>query len=608
MPALPLALGIILLFDVLRVFLPSLITLFGRAGETPAELMGLYAALWFVLPFLAALLKPRWSLYGGAALLLLARLGLQTGLEQLYTASAGVTAGLVFLYGCARTLDRHAVARGVSGGLGAAVLIHLLLGNVDLVWRDGVLPWLGVLALCAAFAASLPQASASEDLAPSSTWFLFGPLLLLTGMYLLTPPAPGLAGTLLPAMCAAAFVFTPERVATLPMTVVWTVLGLASLVVPAVPLTVFLPMAALTAMALTARRARPPARPGGALLGGTLLFLVATFAYYAAYDLDLGFPNTLVPVAVSVAVLAVALVAARTPDTPPPAPEWVRLALVAGVAGLVALTGLRSEPPLRPKQGDTVTVIAYNIRMGFGLDGRLSLDAIADWAATKKPDVVLLSEVDRGWLLNGGHDGLARIADRLGMRFHFAPAADRVWGDAILTNLPVQVASHPLGEHDYPTGAQAQAIVVKVGERELGIVNTHLQAPPGQAPEVAAIARNLAAGLDPAAAGPDSGTPMGASGSPAPATPRPVLLAGDLNIRSDDAAGLKPLLDAGLTDPLTALGDPMTSPADRPDQRIDHLLISKGLTVVSAEVPRVPYSDHLPVVATLRLTSLDQEG
>ncbi|MEU4332483.1 hypothetical protein [Nonomuraea dietziae] len=72
-----LALGVALLIDVLRVFLPSLITLFGRAGETPAELMGLYAALWFVLPCLAPLLRPRWSLLGGAAVLVAARLGLQ---------------------------------------------------------------------------------------------------------------------------------------------------------------------------------------------------------------------------------------------------------------------------------------------------------------------------------------------------------------------------------------------------------------------------------------------------------------------------------------------------------------------------------------------------
>jgi endonuclease/exonuclease/phosphatase family metal-dependent hydrolase len=185
------------------------------------------------------------------------------------------------------------------------------------------------------------------------------------------------------------------------------------------------------------------------------------------------------------------------------------------------------------------------------------------------------------------------------MRYHFAPAADNVWGDALLTNLPVrQVRSHPLGRHDYPTGAQAQAIVLEVGGRELGIVNTHLQAPDGQAPEVAAVVRDLAAGKDPARARPASAS----SG-----VVRPVILAGDLNIRPGDPA-MAVLEAAGLSDPLIALGDPPTSPADAPVERIDHVLISKGLTAISAQAPRIAYSDHLPVLTTLRLTSVDQEG
>ncbi|WP_446218972.1 endonuclease/exonuclease/phosphatase family protein [Micromonospora sp. IBHARD004] len=48
-----------------------------------------------------------------------------------------------------------------------------------------------------------------------------------------------------------------------------------------------------------------------------------------------------------------------------------------------------------------VRVVAYNIRMGFGLDGRLDLDGLARAVTGSRPDVVVLSEVDRGWLLNG---------------------------------------------------------------------------------------------------------------------------------------------------------------------------------------------------------------
>ena len=42
-----------LLTDVLRVFLPSLLTVFGDAGSTPAVRLGAFAALWFVLGLVA---------------------------------------------------------------------------------------------------------------------------------------------------------------------------------------------------------------------------------------------------------------------------------------------------------------------------------------------------------------------------------------------------------------------------------------------------------------------------------------------------------------------------------------------------------------------------
>jgi hypothetical protein len=172
--------------------------------------MGLYAAAWFILPFLAVLAKPRHALLGGAVALVLARLLLQSGIAQLYVASAGVTAGLIFLYGCAHTIHRRAAPIGIMGGLALSMLVHVLLDGVDLVWRDGALPWLAVLSVCTAFLTLLrpapPATVASEgseqtrgvdpatvtsagveptrgvDLAPALTWFLLGPMMLLTGV------------------------------------------------------------------------------------------------------------------------------------------------------------------------------------------------------------------------------------------------------------------------------------------------------------------------------------------------------------------------------------------------------------------------------------------
>jgi endonuclease/exonuclease/phosphatase family metal-dependent hydrolase len=471
----------------------------------------------------------------------------------------------------------------------------------------------------------IPHAPVDLDRAPAVTWFLFGPVLLLVGVVATAWPKPpegpttwweaatsvGLlalalvSGTLLQALRPA---FVPIfDLITGALLVISSVLAM----LPASSGSAGPTQAALvimwlgTQLAGTTRPEYPGARrPGLWLLCGALVFLAGVFTYYAAYDLNLGFPNGLIIIIVAglVAGLNTVTMIVRRPGPPGESARlsWRTLTAVMVLAPVLVVATTPPIPQTRVSRSDTFRLITYNIRMGFGLDGRLSLTDIAAWAAAQKPDVVLLSEVDRGWLLNGGHDDLATIARGLGMRYYFARAADNVWGDALLTNLPVEeVHSHALGRHGYPTGAQAQAIVLKVGGRQVGIVNTHLQATEGQAPEVAAIVAGLAAGKGASAAGWQRSAPG--------QTKRPVILAGDLNLRPGDPA-MRVLTAAGLTDPLIALGDPPTSPADAPVERIDHVLIGKGLTALSAQAPRLPYSDHLPVLTTLRLTSVDQEG
>ncbi|MEO3810045.1 endonuclease/exonuclease/phosphatase family protein [Sphaerisporangium sp. B11E5] len=628
--ALTIALGVVLFTDVLKVFLPSLITLFGQAGSTPPERMGLFAALWFAIPFaaipVARLTGPRAVLLGGAAVLCASRLALQepaAGPPQLYLAGTGVTAALVFLYGCARIAPRRAVPAGLAGGLAAAGVVHLALDQVDLVWRDGPLIYLVVVLVCVVFLVCAWHVTASGDLAPAGVWGVLGPVVAIHGMLLTLlgladRPGTEQAGPWQVAVVAGALVaaqFLLVSFAVRPPRPAWVMAVLLPVAAGALlplesPLIALLAAPALGACLGTAGlpRAGGPARGGVALLGGMLVFLVAVFLYYAAYDVDLGFPNAVVPAVLGALVGLVAARAARRGSPGSAArPRPYRLAVVAAVTAVtVAALTWRPLPEVRPVAGPEFTLIAYNIRMGFGLSGTLDLDKIADWARGERPDVVLLSEVDRGWLLNGGHDDLARIARGLGMRYHFAPAADALWGDALLTGLPVrQITSHPLGRHDYPTGAQAQAAVVEVGGQEVGIVNTHLQAPAGQAPEVAAIARDLARGATTEAAGTGGAGPA-AGGTGEPVTRR-VLLAGDLNV-TKDSPEMRVLEDAGLTDPLVGLGDPPTSPADDPVERIDHVLLGAGLTAVSAKVPRVPYSDHLPVVVRVRLSDLPQAG
>ncbi|MEW2442126.1 endonuclease/exonuclease/phosphatase family protein [Micromonospora marina] len=655
---LTLALGVAVLLDVLRVWLPSVITLFGRAAETPAELLGAFALGWFLLALAAPTLVRRVGAAPvglvAAGVLAVARLALTAqpgGPAQLWSACAGLLAGLIWLAAVAAAVPRPVA--GLALGLAGNAAGHALLGTEDLVWRGGVLAWgLSVLLVLAFLAASVAalrdrtgapvggEAGSRASVPGRRAWLLCGPALLLAGQVALAPAVwsaaagtgspdfPGLArpagGSPLGALAvllflAAALFRAPLRLARLlwpSALLAGSVLFVTGRLVPAYLLTAvgLGGCLALTDTATGDDRAavtderdadggRAGARRGRAAALGMLVFAVATVAYYAAYDL--GYPNGWAPVATAVLVALVAATAplrpapaapaptspARTASAPPPSgaaspgpvlPATVRVAALAGLTALAGLAAVLHVPATNVRATTAtaaVRVAAYNIRMGFGLDGRLDLDALA--RELRGADVVLLSEVDRGWWLNGGHDTLALLAGRLGMPYVFAPAADPVWGDAVLSRFPMRSGqTRRLTAHGAPTGAQALGVTLDLGGRELAVVATHLQPPPGREPveqagEVAAFARRYANG-------------------------RPLVLGGDLNTEPDDPAFAE-FTRTGLVDALAVARPLRTSPADDPRSQIDHVFVSPGLTPGEVRAPRTEASDHLPVTLTVTL-------
>ncbi|MGC5010517.1 endonuclease/exonuclease/phosphatase family protein [Streptosporangium sp. DT93] len=610
---LDMALGVVVLTDVLRVFLPSLITLFGRAGSTPAELMGLFALSWFVLAFLAVPLarriRPPLIALGAGGVLLLARLVLQTtggGDLQLYVAGVGLLAGLVWLVATAMaTLDARPVMAGVIAGLAASTVIHAALDGIDLMWRPGPIPWLLLAVELGLFGMLLIRAVPADEEysgAPRA-WLAIGPALLLWGLYtgntahaqaatdsaqqaaavivaafavvsVLPAALPVLRRPLLPAIAlvASAVAFTLGRATVDGVQGVapgWTI---AAQVVGQVAL------GACLAHAATTLGPDRPARRGLAMAGGMLLFVVFVFGYYAAYDLYL--PNGWVPIAAAIAVAALALVGgAGLPrlsyDRRFAAAATASIALVAAVP-LWQGDVPRWEPP-----PDGLRVAAYNIRMGYGESGRLSLEQQADELRRLRPHVVVLSEADRGWLLNGGHDGVRLIAERLDMHYIWAPATDEVWGDALLTTLPItSIRNHVLVQGG-PTGAQALEVGLNWRGREFVMIGTHLQPSPDRN-DLAQVGQ--LAGIVKDAAGRGS----------------PVVVAGDLNLQPGDAAW-KVLTGAGLTDPLDAVRPFDTIPSGRggPVEQIDHVLVTPGFAGKDPVNPDVPHSDHRPIAVTL---------
>ncbi|WP_018353000.1 endonuclease/exonuclease/phosphatase family protein [Longispora albida] len=608
------AFGVALIIDVLRVWLPSLITVYGSAGATPAEQIGLFALVCFAAAFVAVPLARR----AGPSFALLSALGLVVarivlqgthgGTPQLVASTAALVFGLWWLVSLAvGGLGSRWAAVGLAGGFGLNATAHALLGGVDLQWRTGWWVWVilvlaGLITLAATSA--VPERSGADP-APARFWLAAGPALVLATIVTSAPMATG------------ALVGLPERPLAIAATVAGCSLGvwvasithrkgrwgvaIAGALLPfslsAPPVAAVLLGACLGAIARPSRGARLAVpgdavpgqgsgrvRGGLAAAGGLLAFMIMLFLYYASYDLDLPFPNVAVLFAAALWLTAT-VVLAGPPAESAERPRWtqhaIRLSQAAALAVAVFLASSGAVPDPEDQQASrSVRLVTYNIRMGFDLTGRFAVDDLAATILDQNPDIVLLSEVDRGWFLNGGHDTLVLLAKRLRMEYVFGPAADGLWGDAILARVPLRSVRRVLLPPAGPTGAQALGAVAELpGGRKLALISTHFQPdgsnPPAEQARVAAGLLREYPGL-------------------------PVVLAGDLNIEPGSSA-FTVLTDAGFRDAFAPSRPVRTFPSDTPREQIDHVLVTEGLTASGVITPDSQASDHRAVAVTLLL-------
>lgn len=615
------ALVTILLLDVVRVWMPSVIFVHGRAGSTPATRMGLFALGWVVLGLLAAaavrVVRPATLLLLATVVLGAARAVLQLwdggGDLQLYAASVGWVAAMALLGGLAATAPPgRAVATGFAFGLVADATLRAAAGSVELTWMPGPTGTLAGLVLVAAAVAAVAAIVRGGLLdgagaqAPAWPWLVVGPVLVLYGVIAGNPAriatavdlawwaaagltvaalALGAAWTLSSGALPAAASARAAAVLVLVGTIVAAPASGWGAVIGHVLLAVGLG-GSLATLAAAGRRDRGPLARSLAGAGSLALLFVVGFLYYAAYDIALGVDNRLFlyAAAVAVAYLVAAVLPQGSGDRLTTGPA---LSLGLAAAVLLAAGGAALAAPSEPEPGEglPVRVMLYNVHMGFDTAGRFDTAALAAVVVEQDADVVVLNEVDRGWFLNGSHDVLQLLADELDMAYVFAPAADEIWGNAILSRYPLRDGR----DVALPRGGAAMArslvsAVVAVGDGvELGVVGTHLHHVDGegdvrrpQAEVVAAEARRLAA------AG------------------HPVVVMGDMNA-APGAPELEPYLDAGLADAVSPLGEVRTFPSWRPVEHIDHIFTTPDLAGSDLAVPRSGASDHLAVAVTLDL-------
>jgi endonuclease/exonuclease/phosphatase family metal-dependent hydrolase len=109
------------------------------------------------------------------------------------------------------------------------------------------------------------------------------------------------------------------------------------------------------------------------------------------------------------------------------------------VVGL-PLVALLLTPKVEVAAADTpktIRVMTYNIHQGFSAGQTPSLDRIAEVISLAGPDVVMLQEVVRGWMIDQQHDALGILSERLRMPYVFAPNIGDLYGNAILSRYPM---------------------------------------------------------------------------------------------------------------------------------------------------------------------------
>jgi endonuclease/exonuclease/phosphatase family metal-dependent hydrolase len=241
-----------------------------------------------------------------------------------------------------------------------------------------------------------------------------------------------------------------------------------------------------------------------------------------------------------------------------------------------------SEPLSGP---DRIRVLTYNVR-----DLKDDLDALARVVRAIAPDVACLQEVPRHPF--AGHR-VGALADACGLLWSGGGA--KTGGTAVFTSLRIQQrasGSGPLPVSGRLTRRRGYAagVVGVTGGPSVTVASVHLSLDPGERVRHARLVGDRLRALGPA----------------------PYVVAGDLNEPPGGPAWVS--FGADLVDSAGVGGGQPTFPARSPGQRIDAVLVSEGLVVESIRVPGaadgvdlvdlVQASDHLPVVADLRVSGL----
>jgi endonuclease/exonuclease/phosphatase family metal-dependent hydrolase len=224
--------------------------------------------------------------------------------------------------------------------------------------------------------------------------------------------------------------------------------------------------------------------------------------------------------------------------------------------------------------------MSYNLHNGFDASGKLDMEALASVIENANPDILVLQEVSRGWLVNGRVDMISWLSVRLDMPYVFGPTADPLWGNAVFSRYPItSVAHYDLEPRNLFLLRGFTQVSIDLGESYLNVIATHFHhVDEGSDVRISQAEQLLdfwAGQLD-------------------------TIIAGDFNARPASVE-MQMMLAAGLTDSLSGRDDASvyTYHSAHPYQRIDYIWVSPDIQVLDSEVIFTTASDHHPVVAVI---------
>ena len=252
-----------------------------------------------------------------------------------------------------------------------------------------------------------------------------------------------------------------------------------------------------------------------------------------------------------------------------------------------AVVSVGACAPRPSETGDTVTILAYNIHHGEGMDSVIDLDRIADLILEADPDLVTLQEVDSVAERTGGVDQARVLGELTGMHAAFGRFMEYqggAYGMAVLSRWPMEsITNWRLSDGEEPR--TALGITVRTpGDQELVLVGIHFyRTEEERLSQAADLERFLQTETS------------------------PVVLAGDFNSLPDSDVIRR--LEAGWT-VLQKGEDRLTFPSWAPEREIDFVLLrpAERFEVVRHRPLNEPViSDHRPVLTEVVLRRAGQE-